>query len=219
MDKFLRYMRFLKQIDRLQFFYLNWFCKQIVRTGKGKIIPYKNTIINISDTAKMFVGDEDLEFGCNKLKKSKAETLIRLADYSVWSASGGCKISYGSTIEILKGAVLDHGYFTMNSNSTLVIKERATIGQDVMISRNVVIYDSDFHKISDTHTHKEMTRKVHIGNHVWIGANAMILKGAVLGDGCIVAADCIIFGTVQKNSLIASERTLITLKENVVWER
>ena len=193
-------LSFYKKIKLVSFFYLNYFCKSVVRTDKSKLIPYKNAVIDIDKTAKIYIKDGDIEIGCDLLKKSKAETRLRLRDGAVFSSDGGCKISYGCTLEILQDAVLDAKYFTMNSNSVLVAAKKITLGNDVMIARNVVLYDSDFHSVLDEQgVARNFPEPVEIGDHVWIGTNVTVLKGIKIGGGSVIGAGIVISENVPEN--------------------
>lgn len=172
--RLIHYIRFLKKVSVFQFFYLNYFCKSIIRIDSSKIIPYKNTVIDISRSARIYLGDGDIEIGCNLLKKSKTETRVRLRENAIWSSVGGCQISYGSTLEILSDAIFDSGYFTMNSNSVIVVGNKVVFGKDIMVARNVTILDSDFHIILYEEKNRENKDGIKIDNHVWIGANLVL---------------------------------------------
>ena len=191
---------FCRRIKVFSFIYLNHFCKSVIRADKSKIIPYKNAVIDIDKTAKIYIKDGDIEIGCDLLKKSKAETRLRLRDGAVFSSEGGCKISYGSTLEILQDAVLAAKFFTMNSNSVLVTAKKITLGNDVMIARNVVLYDSDFHSVLDEQgAARNLPEPVEIGNHVWIGTNVTVLKGTKIGAGSVIGAGIVISENVPEN--------------------
>ena len=62
------YYLFLKKVNIFDFFYLNYFCKSIIRTDHYKVIPYKNTVIEIPKTAKIYVESGDIEIGCDVLR-------------------------------------------------------------------------------------------------------------------------------------------------------
>lgn len=208
-----------REIDIPKYFYLNYFCKSIIRQGKGKIIPYKNAVIDLSKTSKIYVENGSLEIGVNKLNGSKTETYLRLRSGAVWKAKDRCEISYGSTIEILKEAVLESGYFTMNSFSTMIAGKHITLGEDVMIARKVVIFDSDFHAIEYDNEKVECSIPVRIGNHVWIAANSMILKGVEVGEGSVISANTLVTKNVKEEVLVANKTELTVLKEKVKWSR
>lgn len=211
--------QFLKSIQILKYLYLNYFSKKIIRKGKGKIIPFRGAVINLEVNSRIYIKDGNLEIGVNKLKGSKAETYVRLRQGSVWKANNGCAISYGSTIEILHDGRLQSEYFTMNSFSTLIAKKDIELGNDVMIARNVVIFDSDFHPVRYEGRNSECSEKVKIGNHVWIGANAIILKGVDIGDNSMVSANTLVAKTVMPDTLVGNQGKLIILKRGIHWNR
>lgn len=217
--RLIHYIRFLKKVSVFQFFYLNYFCKSIIRIDSSKIIPYKNTVIDISRSARIYLGDGDIEIGCNLLKKSKTETRVRLRENAIWSSVGGCQISYGSTLEILSDAIFDSGYFTMNSNSVIVVGNKVVFGKDIMVARNVTILDSDFHIILYEEKNRENKDGIKIDNHVWIGANSTILKNVRVGSGVVISANTIVTKDIEKNTLIGNNRIQQVLRHNVYWER
>ena len=67
-----------KKINIFSFLYLNYFCKEVQRHGKGKIIPYKGAVIDLEPGYQIIVGEKNILIGANKLRGSKAETYIRL---------------------------------------------------------------------------------------------------------------------------------------------
>lgn len=219
MEKIKRKIQNLKEIRLFSYIYLNYFCSRIERNGKGRIVPYKNAVIDLEKGSQIRIEDENICIGVNKLKKSKTETYVRLRENAVWDAKKGCEISYGSTIEILKNAELESKYFTMNSFSTLVSAKKIILGEDVMIARNAVVFDSDFHVIEYDEKQAEYSETVSIGDHVWIGANAIILKGVIVGNGSMIAANTVVTKNVGQGVMVGNEKKNCVLKENVRWSR
>lgn len=211
-------INFYRSINFISYIYLNYFSKNIIRNGKGKIIPYKNSIIVLESNSKIIINDNDLLIGTNKLRKSRAETLIRLRNNAQWFVNKGAQISYGTTIEILKNAIIDSNYFTMNSFGTIVCAKKITIGNDVMIGRNVIVYDSDFHEIVDG-ANRTISKEVVIGNHVWLATNVTVLKGVTIGDESVIASNTIVSKDVQAKQLIISDNKQLVVKENISWRR
>ena len=219
-DKIVKYIHFLKSIDIFQFFYLNYFCKSVIRIDESKIIPYKNAVIDIASSSKIYLGEGDIEIGCDLLRRSKSETKVRMREQAIWISTGGCKISYGSTLEILQNAVLDCKYFTMNSNSTLIAAKRITLGQDVMIGRNVIIYDSDYHQIvNENGKIVNPSQPVTIDNHVLLATNVMVLKGVTIGAGSIIGANVIVNRSISENMILNVEYKLRQRENTGRWDR
>jgi len=213
MDKIL----FYKSIRLFRYIYLNYFSKNVERRGQGKIIPYKNAIIDLEPNSKIILYDKELEIGSNKLRYSKAETYIRLRKNAIWEVKNGASISYGATIEVLYDAVLDTCFFTMNSFSVIICAKNIVIGDDVMIGRNVTVYDSDFHKIQNNL--KEVSQKVYIGNHVWLTSHVTILKGVTISDGCIVGNHTVINKNIEANQLVTSNIAQVVRREKIEWRK
>jgi acetyltransferase-like isoleucine patch superfamily enzyme len=92
------------------------------------------------------------------------------------------------------------------------------IGDRVLISHDVNIFDNDTHPFDAVARHRqfvEMTRAGHpkvidlqdqpvrIGDDAWIGAKAIILKGVTVGKGAVVAAGAIVTRDVPAYAVVA----------------
>lgn len=202
------------EVSIKKYIYYNYYCKNIIRYGKAKLIPEKHAILDLHDTAKIKVyGDENFLIGVSKLKKSKAETYIRMGRDSVWYLRRGGALTYECTLEIHENAVLDTGYFTMNARGTMVVDKKVTLGEDVMMARNVIIYDSDFHQILDYEERQtNPPQEVIIGDRVWLGAGVTVLKGARIASHSVVGAGVL----VTKNN---SHENTVGMKHPANWKR
>ena len=200
---------FYRKIRFFQYIYLNYFCKNVIRTDQSRLIPYRGAVLDLEPSAKLYIGGGDVELGCDRLKGSKAETLVRLRNRAVWSSEGGCQISYGATVEVLSGGLLDNRFFTMNSGSVLIAAKNIRLGHDVMIGRGVVIYDSDHHAVRN---HRGEVHNpdapIIIGDHVWLATNVTVLKGTTIGAGSMAAAGTTVRGTVPANVICHGDRLL-----------
>ena len=220
MKKNVQRIRLYRSLHFFQYLYLNHFCKNIIRTDRSRIFPYKNAVMDIAPTAKLYLGGGDIEIGCDRMKGSKAETRVRLRDHAVWSSEGGCKLYYGSTIELLHDARLDSQYFTLNTGSTIVAAKRIQLGHDVMIGRNVVIYDSDHHALKDAQNETvNPDALVLIGDHVWLATNTVILKGSRIGRNCMVAANAVVRGEIAPDTMAQTVHENRNRKGYGSWSR
>lgn len=216
-QKIIQRIKFYREICFFRYLYLNYFCKNVIRTDQSRIIPYKGCILDLAPGSKIYLGGNDMEIGYNRLNGAKIETPIRLRENAVWNCEGVCKVFYGATIEVLHNAMLDSQYFTMNGTSVLIVAKKIHLGQDVMVGRGVVIYDSDHHTIQNCQG--EVTNpdaSVSIGDHVWLTTNVTVLKGSSIGSGSIVAANSVVHGNVPANALYQSGK----IRENYgTWNR
>ena len=213
-------IRLYRRLHFSQYVYLNHFCKQVIRTDKSHILPYKHVVMDLAPSSKIYVGGGDLELGCDALKGSKEETRIRLRDDSIWSSEGGCRISYGATVEVLKDGLLDTGFFTMNSGSTIVTAKKIHLGRDVMIGRNTVIYDSDHHTIQNKQgLTVNLDKPVHIGDHVWLTSNVSVLKGSVIGSRTVIGAGSVVHCPVPSEAVYHVNAKPLLRKNYGSWTR
>lgn len=210
------------KISIIKFVYYNFFCKNVKRLGNAFLIPYKNAKIDIHKTAHLYInGSRDLEIGINKLKSSKAETYVRMSRDAVWYANNGCGLFYGTTLEVQESALFQSGFFTANTGSVIIANDEINFGDDVMIGRNVLIYDSDFHQMLDINGKvKNSPSPVNIEGHVWLTNNVIVLKGTNIGSGSIVAAFTQLKGSFPSNSLIVNNGGVAkVIKKEVAWSR
>ena len=113
------------------------------------------------------------------------------------SAVGGGRISIGEGVFI-------------NRNTTVVCRERISIGENTLLGPNCLIYDHD-HKFTAKGIvpGEYKTGAVEIGNNCWIGAGVIILRNTKIGDNCVIGAGCVVKGNVPDKSLVTSPREMI----------
>lgn len=115
----------------------------------------------------------------------------------------------GAKIRVRKGAECVIGEnVSLNSDNMVACREKVVIGDGVMLSPNVQIYDHDHDFRSEggiwDKTYK--TTPVIIGKNCWIGANTVVLRGTVLGDNCVVGAGTVLKGEYPAGSIIVQKR-------------
>lgn len=121
----------------------------------------------------------------------------------------GFKMRDGAKLRVRKGATCIIGNnSSINCNNMIACREQIEIGDDVMLSPNVLIYDHDhdFRAAKGVKSGKYKTAPVKIGNNVWIGANTVILRGTDIGDNCVIGAGCVIKGQYKEGSVIIQKR-------------
>lgn len=130
----------------------------------------------------------------------------------------------GSKINIGKDATLTIGdNFGISGCSEITCNKSITFGNDCLLSWDVLIMDTDLHKIKVLGKYGVVNKSkpIIIGNHVWIGCRCVLLKGVIIGDNNVIAANSTITkGYVNSNCVLTGNgSTTKVLKENIDWER
>lgn len=144
---------------------------------------------------------------------------------TVWHNSGivqirgGGKIVIGSGSRISNhGMLVFNGNFKISANSTIICVDNVSFGNDCLVSWNVTIMDTDFHKIYDLSqpsTYVNLPSPIVFGDHVWIGCESIILKGVNIPDGTVIGASSVITKSFsEENTIIVNNAVL---KHNIGW--
>lgn len=183
---------------------------------KSKIRVYRHTTLDIASNAKITVNKGNLSINKNwNTKGSLFPFLLYVGESGEIYVNGTFDIYAGGKIYVNPNAVLKLGSGYINHNVNISVFKEVSIGEGCVISENVIIRDSDNHKIKGNN--KLETASIKIGHHVWIGMNAVVLKGVTIGDGAIIAAGAVITHDVPPNTLVAGVPAKI-IKHDVSWE-
>lgn len=120
----------------------------------------------------------------------------------------------GGVLNVEPGGELTLGSGFINNGGKIYCFHEIKIGENVKISENVIIRDSDDHQID--RKGYEKSKPIYIGDHVWIGMGAIILKGVNIGDGAVIGAGSIVNKDVPPNTLCAGCPARV-IKENIKW--
>lgn len=176
----------------------NGFVKKDVIGKNNFVYVGKNTMVDKTririrgDNNKILIGE-----GCKIRKKC-----------SFWIQGDGCSIIIGNNV------TMQHAnHFNCSENN-----RKITVGDDCMISNNLIVRTSDGHGIFDMETKKRlnMARDVNIGKHVWIAPNSRIMKGVTIDDGAIVGSNTLVTKNIPSNCLAVGMPARI-VKENIFW--
>lgn len=133
---------------------------------------------------------------------------------------GKASIAKGSSILADGGEINIGENFQSNANLKIISRKMISIGNNVLISWNCSLMDSDGHNIFD-YKRKIVNypKDIVIGNNVWIGAEVMLLKGSEIPEETIIAARSLITMKLhQKNCVYAMKNgKLDIVKERVKW--
>lgn len=150
---------------------------------------------------------EDLRFSkISKIRYRLRWTLIRFVKMA--SQNTYVKMyrkllaDYGMNIDVDNWGYIDPTVFFDNYDY-----RKITIGQDVTISRDVLILNHDFSitqglKTVDKKQTGYFLKEVKIGDNCFIGARAVLLPGTMIGKNSIVGAGTVVKGIIPENSVV-----------------
>ena len=175
---------------------------------------YKSRLVlNLTHSSRFRCSKKSVSFLKGRLRMHN-NTDVYVADGASLVINGDVDVFSDCKIACLgKGQLVLNGGF-VNERSQILSYSLIEIGSDCAIGCDVIIRDYDFHKLDmDSY---EVSKPIHIGNHVWIGQRAMILKGVSVGDGAVVAAGAIVTRDVPANCLVAGVPAKV-IREHVNW--
>lgn len=211
----------IKKINKIsiwKFIKYNYLTKGVKRKKGAYIIPFKNAILEMQKNAELIV-EGNLHFGINKLKGSKAETYVRIAENAKWIMHEDVLLFFDTFVDVHKDAVFESGFFSANSGSVIVAGKSIKFGHDVMIGRNVTIYDSDFHEVLNEEGQPiNFSKDVVIQDRVWLTNNITVLKGVTIGEGALISAMSMVRKDVPPYALVAGIPAKV-ISEKVIWSR
>lgn len=177
------------------------------------IIPYRKTYLyidpaaEVSGSGKLFAG---IRWRNNRYIPS--QTVLHHSSKLV--LNGVFRVYTGHQIAVSKGAVLILGDNTYCDNGLkLACFDSIQIGDNVKISENVTIRDSDNHTLGN----ENPSAPIKIGNNVWIGINVTILKGVTIGEGAVIAAGSVVTSDVPSKTQVFGVPAEV-VRENVEWK-
>ena len=109
--------------------------------------------------------------------------------------------------------------FSITAESQICAKKLIHIGENVLMSWQCLVMDTDWHSICLDGIKANDDIKVSIEDNVWIGCRSTILKGAVIPRGCVIGANSNVVGVfTEKNGIIAGNPARI-VKKHITWEQ
>ncbi|HDR7786459.1 DapH/DapD/GlmU-related protein [Bacillus cereus group sp. Bc252] len=136
---------------------------------------------------------------CQRYRNKKAFTLQYLF-YKILLRRYKYKFGY----EIPETTNIGKGFY-VNHLGGITINHRATIGENVNLTKGVTIGQTNRGKNKGVPT---------IGNKVWIGANATVVGGIKIGDNVLIAPNSYVNFDVPDNSIVIGNPASIIEKEN-----
>ena len=199
----------LKQAVKLPIF-ISWRFNAIKLKGKVQLIE---------ETAK--------HTGAIRIGYLRTGTQDTRYDRTKWDVDGIInfhgKASIGRGCSICVGGIMDIGNdFRISGASTIICKKQITIGNQVLLSWDCLVMDTDFHAIYSYNDGRILNydKPITINDKVWIGCRSIILKGASIPAGCVIAASSVITTHLtQENCIYGGTKGGEILKESIIWKQ
>lgn len=220
-----KYLKLMKRIN-LRSIYLNFKLFPIKTALKFPLLISNRTLIDAFQKDSLVFDCEVstglIQIGYGNLSVfdyKKSRSVLQINGKLI--VKGKIRIGQGSKIIVTNNGVLELGYnFMINAESTIIATNKITIKNDVLLSWDVLIMDSDLHEIIDNETLGQVnkSKEIIINEHVWIGARSIILKGSSIPDNVIIAANSTVVSAFEKCNVIYGGNPLRILKSNVSWK-
>jgi len=179
------------------------------------VLLYGKSSFSIHSTASINIISGKFIFNDGRQKFEPFFGFLKMEKNSKLNVKGAFTVYSGGHIILAKDANINLGSGYINRNVKIRCFKSICIGENVAISENVTIWDSDVHEmVREGYVN---TAPINIGNHVWIGTGVIILKGVSIGDNSIISAGSVVSRSVPANCLAAGNPAKI-IKRNVSWK-
>jgi acetyltransferase-like isoleucine patch superfamily enzyme len=208
-------------IDLIKFVHYNFFSRCIIRKKGCYLKPYKHSIINLDKSARIHINHGSIQIGVARLRGSNAETYLQMGENARWVSNGDAVLFYHTLIDIQKNAEFESGSFSANCGTVIVCAKKITLGDNIMMGRNIMIYDSDHHQMIDRNGFMiNYDEEVTIRDNVWLTSNVIVLRGSEIGQGSIITAQTVIKGDVPPGSLAGGSTVkIVSINKIMSWKR
>ena len=200
MKRLLRLDRVFK-IDWFAFCRHNIFSRKIRRAGHGLLVPYWGTRLKMGSGAQIRLNGGAFSVNFFETARRAAGASFIVGNNARVEINGCFSMFYGADVKVFENGKLSLGSGYSNAGLQIRCSAQITIGNNVIIAKDVVIMDSDAHEIA--YDGYQMSKGVCIEDNVWIGTRAMILKGVTIGEGAIIAAGAVVTRNVPPHCMAA----------------
>jgi acetyltransferase-like isoleucine patch superfamily enzyme len=126
----------------------------------------------------------------------------------------GTKISVGE-----KGKLLFGDNFAITGETKIICFNKIAFGNDCLLSWDVTVMDTDFHKIIYlTAAQTEISSEIIIGDKNWIGCNTLILKGTLTSSNSVIASGSKVYSVFDKSNVLISGNPGKIVKDIIDWQ-
>jgi len=218
-----RYLNFLLTLN-IKTIYFN--LKYLPFRQAIKLPIYISSKVYLRSTAGKLKIDCPISTGLIRIGYGEIGIFDKQKSRTIWNVpgtvifKGRCNIGHGSKISIeTNGTLILGDNFTISAESSIAVSSEIQFGNNCLLSWDILIMDTDFHKIKDEFGNIiNAPKPIIVGNNVWIGCRSLILKGAKIPNNCVIGADSIVSKALEKENGLYVGSPCKLVKENITWE-
>jgi len=178
----------------------------VILPGKGKIFIKGHIIPGM------------ITIGYGKIAifdRVKSRSIVQIG--GIIEFAGKANIGHGSKLDIAQNGILKLGNdLVITAETTIICYKNITIGSNCLLSWDILIMDTDLHKIkNNTGAIINDPQPIIIGDNVWIGCRCLILKGTTIGTGNVIAANSTLTKSYLKENCVLTGDKI--LKGDITW--
>ncbi len=133
---------------------------------------------------------------------------------------GRAALGQGTRIFVKDTGALTFGRgFWATSAIAISCHERIEFGETTALSFEILIMDTDTHKLVEAESDKVLNRNrpILIGDHVWVGCRSTILKGTSIGADSVVGAGSVVAGRFEGTNQLISGNPAKVMMGGISW--
>lgn len=222
MNNFYRYIEYLFGLPKSIYFCFKYFPLKVAL--KLPVFISSKVVLN-SVKGKVILQTDHIRTGMIKIGFGYVGIFDKDVSRSMYENSGtivfrgGTSVGHGSKISVGKDAIIDFGdNFTVTAESQICSQKKIKFGDNVLISWDCLIMDTDWHKIIKNGKQINNNKEISIGNNVWIGCRTTILKGVNIPNGCVVAANSNVVKSIHEARCIIAGNPAKKVKDDIQWK-
>jgi len=163
-----------------------------------------------------------IRLGCGNIgifDDKKSRSIWQVAGSVIFS--GKARLGHGTKISVgPKGKLCLGDNFRISAETALVAIHDISIGNNVLLSWDILLMDHDFHKILDSdNNYINPPKAINLGNDIWIGCRSTILKGTVIADNTVIAAGTLVTINISESGTIMGGNPPQIIKKHIHWQR
>jgi acetyltransferase-like isoleucine patch superfamily enzyme len=133
---------------------------------------------------------------------------------------GRADFKHGSKLSVGKSGTIILGEdFRISSETAIIANGRMEFGYDCRLAWNILVMDTDFHKIKDENGKIiNPAEPIIFGDRVWVGCRSLILKGTNIPNSCVIGANSLVNKTLEFENCLYAGNPVKPIKKNITWE-